>query len=136
MVRTFIPTFCPLLWMCCMVIRSTNWAGAVADWSRLTEHSCVPVSFPYICYQHVFESQKMQACEPRATGPVGPRKDSASIILESSAVLLVWILAPACARCTSVGTTRPNMTGSLPSVERATANRLQFHHQRSESLHR
>ena len=29
-------------------------------------------------------------CEPRATGPAGPRKDSASIILESSAILFVW----------------------------------------------
>ena len=32
----------------------------------------------------------MQACEPRVTGPAGPRKDNAPIIPESSAVL-VWI---------------------------------------------
>ena len=63
----------------------------------------------------------MQACEPRATRPAGPRNDNASMGLESSAVLLVWSLAPAHARCASVIATRPNVTYSLPSGERATA---------------
>ena len=49
--------------------------------------------------------------------PRGPRKESASTILESSAVLLKWILAPAYARCASVVITGPNMIYTLPSGE-------------------
>ena len=65
-----------------------------------------------------FGSWRMQACEPRLTGPASPRKDSTSIVLENYSVLLVWILAPAYARCASVVTTEPNMTYSLPLGER------------------
>ena len=43
--------------------------AAAADWSSSVEHSCVSVSFPAR-----LESKKMQACEPWATGPAGPRK--------------------------------------------------------------
>ena len=60
------------------------------------------------------ESYKIYERALRATGPGGPRKESASTILESSAVLLEWILLPAYARCASVVMTRPKMIFFLP----------------------
>ena len=73
------------------------------------------------CLYHSHTHVCRMSCEPRATGPAGPRKDSALIILEKCAMLLVWSPGPAYARCASVVTTGPNMTYSLPSGERATA---------------
>ena len=52
-------------------------------------------------------------------GPWGPRKESASTMADSSAILLEWSLARAYARCASVVTTGPNMKYILPSGERA-----------------
>ena len=82
---------------CCLY----NWICNKRRWqvsSRGTSarDGTVPKQMPAACV----ESKKIQA----------PRKESASKIFESSAVLMEWSLASACARCASVVTTGPNMT--------------------------
>ena len=65
--------------------------------------------------------KQMHDCSSRATGPWGPRKESASIMAVISKVMLVGVLAPAYSRCDSVVMTGPYIISILPWGDRATA---------------
>ena len=114
MVCTFIPKMC-------IINRNFNWICNRRCW-QVSPRRTVPKQM----LATYLGSHKTDACESRATGPWSSRNESASTILDISAVLLQWSLKPwireMCFSCDN----RPKLLNSFPLSVKTTLQKSIF----------